>query len=166
MDRGSYAIQSNELLFFIDSLEYDDNGNSISGSDTISRIFEAFFKETIETVCSKENKKTTTWDCINADGEYLGIGYLSSVIWSEVESNAIKNSVNVKFPLTFVTKLEALYDIMTISYDNLKEIADAIRSKGKTSDKLVFPDGFTEAINKIPTISVSTSSDTLIINTK
>lgn len=48
----------------------------------------------------------------------------------------------------------------------LSEIASSIRSKGKTSDELVFPNGFTEAINKIPTMSVSASGDTLIINTK
>ena len=34
---------------------------------------------------------------------------------------------------------------------SLASVADAIRSKGGTSDALVFPDGFVSAISAIPT---------------
>lgn len=44
----------------------------------------------------------------------------------------------------------------TVSDDNLKSVADAIRTKGSTSADLVFPDGFVSAIGNIQTGGGST----------
>lgn len=81
--------------------------------------------------------------------EYLGLsttsgGTVSYEIGDEVAINTSGNS----YSLYVVTLTKNDYFTCT---DELKSIADAIRTKGGTSASLTYPSGFVTAINNLPT---------------
>ena len=50
-------------------------------------------------------------------------------------------------------------DLYTVSKASLDSVANAIRSKGETTDLLRFPDGFSSAIQAIPGVDSLTTAE-------
>lgn len=81
--------------------------------------------------------------------EYIGLSTTSGgTVSYEIGDEVAINTSGSSYSLYVVTLTKNDYFTCT---DELKSIADAIRTKGGTSASLIYPDGFVTAINNLPT---------------